>query len=63
MKVLERLGYEFKRSKGGHDIYDRQGARRPIPVPQHPGDLPTHVARSIWRSAGISPEEAEELLR
>lgn len=59
--VLETLGYELKRHGSNHDIYDREGAPRPIPIPRHKGDLPSGTLRSIWRQAGITPDQAEGL--
>jgi predicted RNA binding protein YcfA (HicA-like mRNA interferase family) len=61
VKVLEHLGYEFKRHGAKHDIFDRASAPRPVSVPRHRGDLPVGTVRSIWRQANIDPGDAERL--
>jgi predicted RNA binding protein YcfA (HicA-like mRNA interferase family) len=58
--VLRALGFELAR-RSGHDIYTRPGHPRSVSVPRDRRALPLGTLRSIWRQAGITPEEAERL--
>ena len=41
-KVLQKLGFEFKRQKGSHMFFGHKD-RRTTTIPNHPGD-----SRSSW---------------
>jgi predicted RNA binding protein YcfA (HicA-like mRNA interferase family) len=45
-RVLEQRGWTLARTRGAHSIYNRPGARRPIPVPE-----------SIMREAGLTEDD------
>lgn len=54
-KALERKGWTLERVTGSHFIYNRPGARRPIPVPKHGArTLRSGTQRSIMREAGLT---------
>ena len=42
-KVLEKLGFEFKRQKGSHMFFGHPDGRTTV-IPNHPGD---HVDRGL----------------
>jgi len=53
--ALERKGWKLVRINGSHHIYNRPGARRPIPVPVHGNhDLRQGTQRRIMREAGLT---------
>ena len=54
-EALERKGWRKVRIRGSHHIYNRAGARRPIPVPVH-GSHPLRkgTQRRIMRQAGLT---------
>lgn len=57
-RILERQGWILSRIRGGHHIYNRPGARRPIPVPIHGNQsLKTGTQRSIMREAGLTDDD------
>ena len=60
--ALGRAGFEVKRRTGSHVIMYKSGFRRPISIPQHPGDLPKGTIRAIIREAGLTVEEFMKLL-
>jgi predicted RNA binding protein YcfA (HicA-like mRNA interferase family) len=54
-RALERKGWTLERVTEGHFIYNRPGARRPIPVPKHGArTLRTGTQRAIMREAGLT---------
>lgn len=54
-KALERKGWTLERVTGSHFIYNRPGARRPVPVPKHGArTLRKGTQRSIMREAGLT---------
>jgi predicted RNA binding protein YcfA (HicA-like mRNA interferase family) len=57
-RALERQGWTLARIRGSHHIYNRPGARRPIPVPIH-GSWPLKAGtqRSIMREAGLTEDD------
>ena len=60
--ALEEAGFEVRRQTGSHIIMYKSGIRRPISIPQHPGDLPKGTLRAIIREAGLTIEEFLSLL-
>lgn len=59
--ALKKLGYREARQKGSHVRLTCSG-RSPLTVPLHP-TLDRGTLRSILRSAEISPEEFQKLMR
>ena len=54
IKVLEKNGFIFKRSKGSHHIYYCSAKSKTIVVPVHGGkDLPKGTFLAILKQAGI----------
>jgi len=60
--ALEKAGFETKRRTGSHVIMYKTDLRRPISIPQHPGDLPKGTLRAIIREAGLTVGEFLSLL-
>ncbi|MBI4285152.1 MAG: type II toxin-antitoxin system HicA family toxin [Chloroflexi bacterium] len=60
--ALTKAGFEVRRQTGSHVIMYRVGFRRPISIPQHPGDLPQGTLRVIIREAGLTMESFLSLL-
>jgi predicted RNA binding protein YcfA (HicA-like mRNA interferase family) len=60
-KFLFYIGCIFKREKGDHRIYWREGLNRPIVIPQEK-ELPVFIIRNNLRILNITPEEYIEIL-
>lgn len=60
-KFLLEVGCVFKREKGDHRIYWRQGLSRPIVLPRD-NQLPVFVIQNNLRILGISREQYLEIL-
>lgn len=60
-KFLIRIGYVFKRQKGDHRIYWKNGIPRPIVVPQE-RTLPVFIILNNLRVLGITKEEFLKIL-
>jgi predicted RNA binding protein YcfA (HicA-like mRNA interferase family) len=60
--VLQKAGFEVRRQTGSHVIMYKPDTRRPISIPQHPGDLPKGTLRAIIREAGLTKSEFLHLL-
>ena len=61
--LLEQVGIFFKRH-GKEDIYEghHKGKRRVVVVPRNKKQIPKGTLSSILRQAGITRDEAEEIL-
>ena len=55
-KFLFAVGCEFKREKGDHRIYWKQGLKRPVVIPRD-SRLPAFVILNNLHILGISREE------
>lgn len=54
IELLEENGWEFKRMRGDHRIFHKEGARRPIVIPGNLNDdLKDGTLASILREAGL----------
>lgn len=52
--LLEENGWRCVRIKGSHKVYVKDGARRPIVVPQHGNsDIAIGTLKSILREMGL----------
>jgi predicted RNA binding protein YcfA (HicA-like mRNA interferase family) len=61
-KFLIFIGCEFKREKGDHRIYWREGINRPIVLPRET-QLPVFIIRNNLRTLRMSPKEYIEILK
>ena len=61
-KFLLFIGCEFKREKGDHRIYWREGLQRPVVIPRD-GNLPIFIIRNNLRILDITPDEYIEILK
>ena len=61
--LLEQVGISFKRH-GKEDIHEgyHKGKLRVVVVPRNRKQIPKGTLSSIFRQAGITKEEAEEIL-
>lgn len=63
IRVIERLGFEFQRSKGSHRIYRHPETGRRVIVAFHRSRvIPPGTLLNMLREAGLSKQEFEELL-
>lgn len=54
IKILLENGFEFKRSKGSHQVYYHPGKNKTVIVPLHgKKDIPKGTFYSILKEAGI----------
>ena len=63
IRVLERAGFVYVRTKGDHHIYWKVGMRRPVPVPHPKKSIYKDLLRRIIREAGLTREEFIRLLQ
>jgi predicted RNA binding protein YcfA (HicA-like mRNA interferase family) len=60
IKLLEEKGFQFKRSKGSHQLYYNPINNKTVIVPLHKGrDLKKGTFLAIIKQAGIYKSEAE----
>ena len=57
IRLLERKGFVFDRTKGSHQIYFYAEKKLRVVVPMHTKDLATGTLHAILKQAGISKEE------
>jgi len=57
IKLLERKGFVFDRSKGSHQIYYHKEKRLRAVIPMHNKDLPKGTLHAILKQAGIDKNE------
>lgn len=57
IKLLERKGFIFDRSKGSHQIYLHIEKKLRVVVPLHTKDIPTGTLHAILKQAGIDKSE------
>ena len=60
-KFLLFVGCDFKREKGDHRIYWREGLKRPVVIPKD-ASIPVFIVRNNLRILGISPAEYNKIL-
>ena len=56
-KILEKLGCEYRRSKGGHEAWKKSGIARPLIFQTHVDPVPELVVKNIIRDLGLTREE------
>ena len=58
IKILQKNGFIFKRSKGSHQIYYNKNYNKTVIVPMHGNkDLPKGTFYAILKQAGINKNE------
>lgn len=62
MRVLERSGWEQRRTRGSHHYFVHPNVRDSIAVPAHNRDLKPGLLLAILKTAGISREQFRKLL-
>ena len=60
-KFLLNIGCEFKREKGDHRIYWKDGLKRPVVIPRD-SQLPAFIILNNLRILGISREKFLEII-
>lgn len=62
VKIIEKLGFIFRRQKGSHRVFKHSDGRRVI-VPMHNGhEIPTGTLLAILKDAKLSKTDVAELL-
>lgn len=61
-KFLFKIGCVFKREKGDHRIYWKNGMKRPIVIPRDTS-LPAFIVSNNLKSLGISREEYLKIIK
>jgi predicted RNA binding protein YcfA (HicA-like mRNA interferase family) len=61
IKILEKHGFIFDRTKGSHYIYYHPETKRRAVVPFHKKDLPKGTLLEILKEAGITKEDLLDL--
>lgn len=61
-KFLLYAGCRYSRRKGDHRIYDREGLKRPVVIPEEK-ILPVFIIRNNLRVLNISVKEYLEILK
>lgn len=56
-KILELLGCNYDRRKGGHEVWEKEGLKRPIIFQTHEDPVPELVVRNAIRDLGISRKQ------
>lgn len=62
VRVFERDGWQYSRTKGDHLIFTRPGARRPVVIPRY-DEIQVTIISGLLRTAGMSRERYFELLK
>jgi predicted RNA binding protein YcfA (HicA-like mRNA interferase family) len=62
VRVAERLGFVFRRQRGGHAIYVRQSDQARVVITMHKGELKRKTLRAIIQDLKISVEEFGNML-
>jgi len=57
IKILERNGFLFKRSKGSHFIFQHPVTKRRVTIPLHNKDLTVGTLSEILKQAGITQKD------
>ena len=62
VRVLEKAGFEFLRSRGSHRSYGKEGIDETVVVPMHRKDIKPGTLRNILRTAHLTRQEFLDLL-
>lgn len=62
VKVFERQGFVYVRTKGDHLVYQKRGLLRPIIIPKYK-QVPEFIILKNLKTAGIRREDYLKLLK
>ncbi len=62
VKVFEKKGFIYTRTKGDHLVYQKMGLLRPVIIPKYKY-VPEFIILKNLKTAGISREEYLQLLQ
>ncbi len=62
VRVVERLGFVFRRQTGSHAIYVRPSDRARAVIPMHAGELKRKTLHGILADIKLSVDELRQLL-
>ncbi len=61
-KILKALGLELVRTKGGHEMWFKEGMLRNVVFQTHEEPIPEDIIKNNIRTIGISKEEFDKVL-
>lgn len=62
-KILVALGLTQVRTKGGHEMWIKDGMLRNVVLQTHIDPVPEDIIKNNLRTIGVSVEEFDELLK
>lgn len=62
-KILKALGLEQVRTKGGHEMWMKEGMLRNVVLQTHIDPVPEDIIKNNLRTIGVGVEEFEKLLK
>ena len=60
-KIFEMDGFVFKRQKGDHLVFEKEGVLRPVIIPAY-SEIDQDIIKSNMKTAGMTRERYFELL-
>ena len=60
--VLTQLGLSKERTKGGHEIWSKEGLCRPVTFQTHKDPVPELVIKNIIRDVNVTRDQFLEIL-
>ncbi len=61
-RVLRKLGLEYQRTKGGHELWSKPGMKRPVVFQNHLKPVPEFVVLKLMKTLGIDRNGFVEML-
>ena len=55
--ALKALGLEKDRTKGGHEMWSKEGMMRPVVFQTHIEPIPEFIVKNIIRTLGITKDD------
>jgi predicted RNA binding protein YcfA (HicA-like mRNA interferase family) len=62
VKVFEKTGWRYDRTKGDHLVFIKEGSTRPIIIPAYK-TVPVFIIKNNLRTANITNEEYLKILK
>lgn len=61
-KIIEAHGYKYSHDKGGHEVWIKEGALRPIILQSHITPVPLHIIKQICRHLNVTLKDFRKLV-